>query len=105
MTFFKWLLTLTTAMDWHLLQFDVHNAFLNGILAEDVYMKLPPRYTSYYPSDIVYKLNKSIYGLKQASRPTFSSIVLKFGFKQSVGEPTLFTKGIGKNLITLFVCG
>ncbi|GMI68517.1 cysteine-rich RLK (RECEPTOR-like protein kinase) 8 [Hibiscus trionum] len=57
-------------------------------------------------SNLVCKLNKSIYGLKQASRQwfhTFSSVVLKLGFVQSPSEHSLFVKGTGDDLVALLV--
>ncbi|GMI65892.1 hypothetical protein HRI_000258500 [Hibiscus trionum] len=106
MTSFKLLLALAAMNDWHLLQIDVHNAFLNRTLTEEVYMKLPLGYSSSVEPNSVCRLNKSIYGLKQASRQwfiTFSQVVLKFGFVQSPSDHSLFTKGSGDNFIALLV--
>ncbi|GMI80440.1 cysteine-rich RLK (RECEPTOR-like protein kinase) 8 [Hibiscus trionum] len=107
MTSFKVLLSLAAVHDWHLLQLDVNNAFLNGSLDEEVYMKLPLGYnTNVQGSDLVCKLQKSIYGLKQASRQwfqTFHAVVFKFGFTQSPSEHSLFIKGFGDDLIALLV--
>lgn len=60
-------LTLALTYKWTIQQLDVHNAFLNGQLHDDVYMAQPPGFNNNDKS-IVCKLNKAIYGLKQAPR-------------------------------------
>jgi hypothetical protein len=64
------MIILSTAVSrgWCLRQLDVHNAFLHGILKEDVYMKQPPGYENKLLPHYVCKLDKAIYGLKQAPR-------------------------------------
>ena len=47
---------------------DVKTTFLNDDLDEDVYMAQPTGFTEVGKEHLVCKLNKSIYGLKQASR-------------------------------------
>ena len=54
--------------DFELHQMDVKMTFLNGHLEEEVYMKQPEGFSSTKGEHLVCKLNKSIYGLKQASR-------------------------------------
>jgi len=47
---------------------DVKMAFLNGNLSKDVYMTQPEGFVDPKNARKVYKLMKSIYALKQASR-------------------------------------
>ncbi|GKB23181.1 putative RNA-directed DNA polymerase, partial [Tanacetum coccineum] len=61
------LINLDVQSGWSLFQMDINNAFMYGDLEETVYMTLPP---GYFPANEtkVCKLNKSLYGLKQALR-------------------------------------
>lgn len=104
----KLLLALAAKNNWPLLQLDVNNAFLNGDLEEEVYMQIPQGYsvnnTSHTP--LVCKLQKSLYGLRQASRQwysKFSSFLLTLGFTQSKSDYSLFFKGSGSTYVALLV--
>ena len=62
---------------------DVKTVFLNVNLTEDVYMTQPEGFVSPKNSGKVCKLQRSIYGLKQASRSWnlhFDKAVKEFGF-------------------------
>ena len=88
------LIALAANFDWDLLQYDVKNAFLNGDLEEEVYMKLPP---GYYKSEdsVICKLKKSIYGLKQSPKAwfdKFSGSLRDMGYYQCYNDHALFIK-------------
>ncbi|MCO5605853.1 hypothetical protein L7F22_060037 [Adiantum nelumboides] len=58
------IITVATTKGWILHQMDVKNAFLHGDLQEEVYMEQPPGFQDTDHPDCVYKLKKSLYGLK-----------------------------------------
>ncbi|KAK8669729.1 hypothetical protein V6N13_107153 [Hibiscus sabdariffa] len=69
--------------DYEIWQMDVKTAFLNGKLEEDVYMTQPEGFVNPEDARKVCKLQKSIYGLKQASRSwnlRFNEAIQEFGF-------------------------
>ena len=63
------ILAIAAAKDYEIHQMDVKTAFLNGDLDEDIYMQQPDGYRAAgEQATCVWKLNKSLYGLKQAGR-------------------------------------
>ncbi|KAL0839364.1 hypothetical protein ABMA28_016098 [Loxostege sticticalis] len=60
------ILSIAARYDLEIQQFDVKTAFLNGNLDEDIFIEIPEGMS--LKNDCVLKLNKSLYGLKQASR-------------------------------------
>jgi hypothetical protein len=66
MTIICYLLALTAAQDWSLHLLSVHNAFLHGDLHEEIYMS-PPCGFRRQRENLVCRLHKSLYDLKQAS--------------------------------------
>jgi hypothetical protein len=62
------IMALVAHFDLKLHQMDVKMTFLNGDLEEKVYMKQPKGFFMEGKEHMGYRLKKSIYGLKQASR-------------------------------------
>jgi hypothetical protein len=65
---FRIVMALVAHYDLELHQMDVKTAFLNGNLHETVYMAQPEGFVVNEKEKMACKLNKLIYGLKQASR-------------------------------------
>ncbi|GKF67387.1 retrotransposon protein, putative, ty1-copia subclass [Tanacetum coccineum] len=82
----KWIFKKKTDMDGKM---DVKIAFFNGNLTKDVFMAQPEGFeNAKYPKRVC-KLQKAIYGLKQASHSwnlCFHEKVTQFGFSRSEDE-------------------
>ena len=59
-------LAITATKGWEVHQMDVKNVFLHGDLFEEICMEQPQGFMM--DSSLVYRLKKSLYGLKQALR-------------------------------------
>jgi hypothetical protein len=89
----RMILSLAVSLNWPLRQIDVSNAFLHGILKEEVYMSQPLGYTDPQHPHYVCRLHKSIYGLKQAPKAWFERFtgqLFQFGFIASTTDSSLF---------------
>ena len=105
MTSVRPFLTIAAAKGWELHQMDVNNAFLQGDLDEEVYMRLPPDFTTISPNKVC-PLRKSLHGLRQAPHQWFAKLSSKLGeyeFVRSYADYSLFTHRKGKIFLTLLV--
>ena len=71
------------------------NAFLNGNVAEEVYMKISPGFGTQSTRNQVYKLKISLFGLNQPPRAwfkRFTRVVKLHGYVQCQTDHTLFVK-------------
>jgi hypothetical protein len=65
-------LATAVSRDWPIQQLDVKNAFLHGTLSETVFCCQPTGFADPAHPDLVCRLRKSLYGLKQALRAWYS---------------------------------
>ena len=70
----KVLLALAAQFDLKIHQLDVKTAFLYGFIKEDIYMSIPKGLSPPPNTNLVCKLNKSLYGLKQSSRAWYQRL-------------------------------
>ena len=101
---FRTIMALVAHFDLELHQMDVKTAFLNGDIDETIYMVQPENFVSKDAKDMVCKLKKSIYGLKQASRQwyhKFHQIIVSFGFEMNTVDDCVYHKFSGRKYIFL----
>ncbi|KAG9457652.1 hypothetical protein H6P81_002160 [Aristolochia fimbriata] len=92
------LLAVASCLKIKLHQMDVKSAFLNGYLAEEVYVEQPKGFVDPHHPDHVFHLTKALYGLKQAPRAWYdrlTTFLCSKGFVRGSVYKTLFIKKDG----------
>ncbi|GAU27901.1 hypothetical protein TSUD_159950 [Trifolium subterraneum] len=105
MTTVRTFMAIAASQHWPLYQLDLNTTFLHGDLNEEVYMKPPPGLPLSHP-DFVCKLQRSLYGLKQASRQwnvKLTETLTSTGYIQSKADYSLFTKQSTSGFIAILV--
>ncbi|KAM1476262.1 hypothetical protein ACFX1S_038131 [Malus domestica] len=98
------LLAIAAYHDYEIWQMDVKTAYLNGYLKEELYMTQPEGFVSKSEKTKVCKLQRSIYGLKQASRSwniRFDTEIKTFGFTQKEDDNCVYQKVVGDAVVFL----
>ena len=83
---------------------DVKTAFLNGFLEEELFMMQPEGFFDPKGANKVCKLQRSIYGLVQASRSwniRFDKLIKAYSFIQTCGEACIYNKVSGSSVAFL----
>ena len=81
---------------------DVKSAFLNGLLNKEVFVKQPKGFEDPQHPDHVYKLKKTLHGLKQVPRSWYERLtdfLNKKGYERGGVDKTLFIKKFGSGII------
>jgi hypothetical protein len=95
---------MTYTCESHIWQMDVKMTFLYGNLTEDVYMTQIEGFVDHKYARKICKLQKSIYGPKQASQSwnlCFNQVVKGFGFIKNMEEPCVYKKVSGSTVVFL----
>ncbi|KAL0315058.1 UNVERIFIED_CONTAM: Retrovirus-related Pol polyprotein from transposon RE2 [Sesamum calycinum] len=83
---------------------DVTTAFLNGFVEEEIYMDQPEGFMVVGEEHKVYHLQRSIYGLKQASRSwniCFDEVIRGYDFVKNDFDPCVYKKVSGNSVVFL----
>ena len=102
----RFLLAIAAHYGWTVHHLDVKSAFLNGDLAEEVYVEQPPGHAIRGKERKVYRLHKALYGLRQAPRAwnaKLDSSLRSLGFRCSEAEHAVYVRGSGGNLLLVGV--
>jgi len=105
MTTIRALMAVAVKRKWSIHQLDVNNAFLHGDLHEDIYMELPQGLISDIPNAVC-KLQKSLYGLKQASRQWYAKlaeVLYSRGYTHSKNDYSLFFRKVDDSVVFVAV--
>ena len=81
-------------------------ALLNGFFKEELYMMQPEGFDNPKGANKVCKLQRSIYGLVQASRSCnirFDEVIKAYGFIQTFGEACIYKKVSGSSVAFLIL--
>lgn len=104
-TTFRVLLSVASKEKWLVDHLDVKTAFLNGKLTEEIYMQQPPGYES-ENKNLVCRLKKSIYGLKQAAKSwndEIHRVLTNDGFQRSKNDPCLYSKNMNGEWVFVLI--
>ncbi|KAF2360595.1 Reverse transcriptase RNA-dependent DNA polymerase [Trinorchestia longiramus] len=85
---------------------DVATAFLNGELSEEIYLTQPEGFVSEGNENLLCKLSKSLYGLKQSPKCWNTALdghLKQLGFKQSKNVAYIYTRVSNKGLCIIAV--
>ncbi|KAG8493268.1 hypothetical protein CXB51_010719 [Gossypium anomalum] len=102
------ILSVAVSIGWPLRQVDVNNAFLNGDIDTEVFMHQPPGYvqTGLDGKQLVCRLKKALYGLRQAPRAWFDKLKCFFvsiGFVASRSDASLFVRTQSESTLYVLV--
>lgn len=87
-------------------QMDVISAYVQGELSDEIYMEQPEMCVKRNQEDMVCKLKKPLYGLKQSGREWYrklDSFLLSHGGKRTEADPCIYTFNENESRIILII--
>jgi len=102
-TSIRYLFAMAVKENLYIDQMDAVTAFLQGDIDAEIYMNQPPGYEHGHE---ICRLNKSIYGLKQASRQwnlKLTSVLKKLGLKSTSVDPCVYYKNDNENILFILI--
>ncbi|GJZ39769.1 zinc finger, CCHC-type containing protein [Tanacetum coccineum] len=87
------ILALAAKENWIVHHLDVKSAFLNGELKEEVYVTQPTGFEVKGKEEMVYKLHKALYGLRQAPRSwnaKLDKVLKELGFRKCAQDQAVY---------------
>jgi hypothetical protein len=106
MTIVRVIIAMATIKGWLLHQMDVKNVFFHGDLQEEVYMEQPLGYVDQTHPNLVCRLKKALYDLKQAPRAWLDKIgqyLVTSGFQTSNVDFSLHVKKIDHGIVAIVI--
>ncbi|KAL0448742.1 UNVERIFIED_CONTAM: hypothetical protein Slati_1430600 [Sesamum latifolium] len=98
------LLAIAAWYDYEIWQMNVKTAFLNGFVEEEIFMDQSEGFTAVGEEQKVCRLERSIYGLKQASRSwntRFDEVIRDSDFIKNDYDPCIYKKISGSSIAYL----
>ena len=89
-----------------LYQMDIKSTFINGELEEEVYIEQPKGFPLIEEKDMLCRLKKTFYRLKQAPRTQYARLykyLAKLGFAKGTIDRNLYLKEIENGLLIIIV--
>jgi len=87
-------------------QIDVISAYVQGELSEEIYMEQPEMFIEENQEDMVCKLKKPLYGLKQSGREWYRKLdnfLLSHGGRRTEADPCIYTFNDNDSRVILIV--
>ena len=102
LTSIRFILSVVVSFDFEVEKLNVKTTFIHMDLEEEIYMKHLEGFVVKGKKELVCKIKKSLYGLKQSPRmwyQKFDTYILELGFVRSRADHSVYSKQVGNQFI------